>query len=239
MNVTTLSRSVFTSAIAGLLAVMLLLTSYFVLEPVVSRAQSANEVFTVQQTITAEISFVASTSVNNMAPNLSGVTGGYSTGTAQAAVITNNQTGFNMVINFGTSTQTNDAMRGDTNDGYISDYNLGATTTPNFLFSDPTAGSEAVFAYTVNASNTADIASDFRDNGTNCGAGSGYTANRCWMAPSTTAFATIINRSTATPSGSGSTTTVQFKVAVPSNPNPALPNDTYTATVTLTATVNP
>lgn len=238
MNVTTITRSVWTAALAGVLALLLLLLSYFILEPVVSRAQ-ATEIFTVQQSITAEISFVASTSVNNMAPSISGVSGGYSTGTAQAAVLTNNQTGYNLTIEFGSSTQVNDAMQGDTNGGYISDYDLGATTTPNFTFTDPSAGGESVFAYTVNASDTTDIASGFLDNGTNCGAGSSYTANRCWMAPSTTNAYTIIDRSSATPTGSGSTSTVQFKVAVPSNPNPALPNDTYTATVTLTASVNP
>lgn len=239
MNITQLSISIWTAALAGALAVLLVLTSYFILEPVVSRAQSANEIFTVQQTITTEISFVASTSVNNMAPALSGVTGGYATGTAQAAVLTNNQTGFNMTIDFGSTTQTNDAMQGDTNGGYISNFDIGATTTPLYTFDDPLASQAAEFAYTVNASDTADIHSNFLSNGTNCGIeGGSYEANNCWMAPSTTNAYLIIDRDTATPSGSGSTTTVQFKVAVPSNPNPALPNDTYTATVTLTASVN-
>lgn len=239
MNSTHIINSTWSAFVAAVLAVLLILLSYFVLEPIVGRAST--EVFTVTQEITAEISFSASTTDVTMSPSLSGVTGGYASGTAQALVLTNNATGYNMDIRFGTSTSHTVAkMLGATNGGYINDYSLAGapTTSPDFTFSIGGAGTPGEFAYTVTASDSGDVDANFLDNGTNCGqAGGSMTTNRCWMTPSSTDYR-IIDRSTATPDSS-STSTIQFLVAVPNSPNPALPNDFYTATVTLTASVNP
>lgn len=232
-----IGNSVVSSLVASALLVALVMVSFFALEPVVTRAQldEANETFNVNQTITAEISFAASTTDVTMSPNLNGLTGGYSTGTAVARVLTNNTSGYNMTIIFSGT----DAMQGIANGGSIADYTLGsATTAPDYQFSIGGAGTQGEFAYTILASTTADVDGSFLDNNTNCDVTGGtYEVNKCWMTPSTTAFQ-IIDRSTATPL-SGATTSVRFKVAIPTNPNPAIPNDTYRATVTLTATVNP
>lgn len=239
MDVAYLIRSIWTSAIAASLTVLLIMLSYFILEPVVSRAQT--DVFEVSQVIVSEISFAASTSDVTMAPNINGLTGGYASGSTQARVRTNNSTGYELRIRFGTTTGvTNNIMWGDVNNGSIGNYTPTAPGTPDYNFSDPTSGSASKFAFTVRASTSDDVTGSFEHNGSNaCGSESGgsFTANHCWMAPTTTAFL-IVDSSAATPD-SGATSTIQFKVAVPNSPNPALPNDTYVATVTLTAITNP
>lgn len=239
MNVSHFINSVWASAVAASLAILLLLLSYFILEPVVSRAQS--DVFEVSQTIISELSFAASTSDVVMSPSINGLTGGYASGSTQARIRTNNSTGYELRIRFGTSTGvTNNIMWGDVNNGSIGNYAPTAPGTPDYNFSDPTSGTPSKFAFTVLASTSDDVTGSFEDNGSNtCGseAGGSFTVGRCWMAPTTTAFQ-IIDSSAATPD-SGATSTIQFKVAVPSSPNPALPNDIYVATVTLTAVTNP
>ena len=212
------------NALMFTIAVMTIFTlSFMVLEPTVSRAQT--NTFTVKQTITAEISFLATSSAVTMVGNLAGITGGNATATTQVVVQTNSAGGYNMTLSFSGTP----AMRGDAtgNTGIV---NYGTTTVPTFNFF---ASSSAVFAYRVSASNTPDVAQAFLNNGTACNTGSASTANTCWMGPSTTAM-TIINRTVA--ATTSATTTLQFRVNVPSNPSPALQSDTYTATATLTAT---
>lgn len=243
MELQYITRTLIGSLVASVTIVALAAATFMAFEPVISIAQTS-ETFTVQQTITSEISFVASTSVNNLAPGIAGQTGGYATGTAQVAVLTNDSNGYNMTIRFGTSTAHEVAkMRGDVTSSFINDYTLAtATTTPDYVWQDNGTGQAGEFGFTVNASDTTDIHQNFFDNNTNCGIasanGGSYEANRCWMEPTSTAY-TIIDRGTATPAGSGATTTIQFKVAVPGNPSPTLQDDTYTATVTITATANP
>jgi hypothetical protein len=53
------------------------------------------------------------------------------------------------------------------------------------------------------------------------------------MGATSTSNYRIINRST--PAGEGATTSMTFRVQVPSSPSPALDEDFYTATATLTA----
>jgi len=238
MNISHLTRSIGASIVAASLALLMILLSYFIFEPVVSRAQT--DVFEVSQLIVSEISFVASTTDVVMSPSINGLTGGFASGTTQARVRTNNSTGYTMDIRFGTTSGVvNDIMWGDVNNGSIGNYDPASPGTPDFNFSDPASGNESVFAFTVNASTSDDVTGAFEDDGSTCGseAGGNFTAGRCWMAPTTTNF-TIINSSSATPD-SGATSTIRFKVAVPNNANPVVPNDTYVATVTLTATTNP
>lgn len=131
-----------------------------------------------------------------------------------------------MDISFGSSSP---AMVGNTTAGTgIRDY-AASTTGATFAF---VASTSAVFAYTVSASNTPDVAQAFRDNGTICGTGAGDVANACWRGPTTTAVR-IVSRSTS--AATGATTSIQFKVNVPNNPSPSVNADTYTATATLTA----
>ncbi len=200
-----------------------------VLEPTLGRAAAtANDTFLITQEITDEISFLVPAADVTMVGPIQGVTGGYATGTTYAVVRSNSNSGYTMDISFSNAP----AMRGNTTFSTgIRDYATSSSMMqPSFTF---VASSAAQFGYTVAASTTSDLDPSFQNDGSTCNAGSGYTANRCWMTPSTTAYR-IINRSTSAPSGA--TTTLTFHINVPSNPSPALDEDFYTATATLTAT---
>ena len=205
-------------------AVTVLTLSFMILEPTVSRAQASNT-FAVRQTITAEISFLATSSAVTMNGSIAGITGGNATGTTQVVVQTNSAGGYNMTLAFSGTP----AMRGDAtaNTGIV---NYGTTSVPTYNFF---ASSSAVFAFNVSASNSPDVATAFKNNGTVCNSGATVSLANCWMGPSTTPMV-IINRTVA--ATTSATTTLQFRVNVPNNPNPALQSDTYTATATLTAT---
>lgn len=216
------------ASIAALTIASLLVASYVLVEPTMGRAAAtASEVFTITQEITDEISFQAVTDVT-MVSSIQGVTGGYATGTTYAVVRSNSNSGYTMDIAFANSP----AMRGSsTLSTAIRNFATSSTQTqPSFIF---VASTSSQFGYTVAASTTSDLDPSFLNDGTNCNAGAGYTANRCWMTPSTTNYR-IIDRDTA--ANDGATTTLTFHIQVPNNPSPALEEDFYIATATLTAT---
>ncbi len=220
--------------LAAVLALVLLLLSFFMLEPTVGRAAVDTEQFIVSQSITSEISFLTAVADVSMSPSLGGIAGGTANGQTQVIVNTNNTTGYNMTINFASSSYGTDAMNRNGGGGYIDDYTNSSSTVPDYTF---TAETYAQFAYAVQGSTTADVDQTFKSNGSNtCNTGSTNTAGTCWMRPSTT-NERIVNRTTST-AASGATTTIQFRINVPSNPSPAVPTGTYTATATLTATTN-
>jgi hypothetical protein len=226
-KIITTSQYAFAYAIGSILIVTILFS--LVLEPTLGRAAAtANDTFLITQEITDEISFLVPAADVTMVGPIQGVTGGYATGTTYAVVRSNSNSGYTMDISFSNAP----AMRGNTTFSTgIRDFATSSTMTqPSFTF---VASSAAQFGYTVAASTTSDLDPSFLNDGSTCNAGAGYTAGRCWMTPSTTAYR-IINRSTSAPSGA--TTTLTFHVMVPSNPSPALDEDFYTATATLTAT---
>lgn len=202
--------------------VLLFAMAFILLEPVITTAQT--DQFTITQVVTAELSFVASTTDVTMAGTLAGITGGNATGTTQVVVLTNNTNGYAMDIAFSNTP----AMRGNVS-GSTGIRNYGSTTEPTYLFFGSTS---AQFAYTVNSSTTADIDQSFKNNGTACNTGASYTANTCWMGATSTSNFRIISRNTA--ATTSATSTIQFKVNIPNNPSPAVNSDTYTATATLT-----
>ncbi len=195
--------------------------------------QAIGDQFTITQSVTAEISFITTAANVSMSGAIAGLTGGTATGNTQVAVLTNNAAGYNMTIQASSSP----AMQGDSQGGYISDYTPGTPTLPDFAFS--VGANTGEFAYTVSASSTADLDQSFKDDTVACGTGSSDTGGQasCWLNVSTTPE-TIINRSSAT-LATGATTTIYFQVQITANPSPAIPQDTYTATTTLTAVTNP
>ena len=223
-------------ALGSTVAVALVLAlGFLILEPTVSRA--ITDEFTVTQTISGAISFQQTANDLTMDGALDGITGGTSYGTTTVRVRTNNATGYNMTIQFASTT----AMGRIGDGGRINNYLYGSTTT-TYPAGFSTAPANAQFGFSVNASTTADISPVFTHSGALCGTGNNgsFTVNNCWRGASTSdeTFETqLINRSGPT-TGSGSTSTVQFRVTIPPNPTPAVANGTYRATATLTALDN-
>ncbi len=230
-----LQRShLFPAVLAGLIATTLVLASYFLFEPQVMIAQDSDvDTFTVRQQILGEIAFVTTATDVAMTPNISGLTGGISNGTATVAVRANNPTGYNMTIRFSSSTAMN---REGSGGGFISNYTPVTPGTPDLAFAIPTGTAE--FAYSVFPTDADDSVALFEVN-TTCNNGAGTpTAGSCWynVPDASSTAVTIINRPDATVGSA--TTTLTFKVGVDANPIPALPTGFYTATATLTATEN-
>lgn len=215
------------SLVATILSLVLIAMSFFAFEPKVGLAVDSGP-FTITQTIGDEISFLVHATNTSLTGPLNGITGGTGNGTTTVAVQTNSATGYTMSIAF-YNNGTDNAMLGDST-ASESILDLPATSSePGFTFD--TSSTSAVFGYTVSADNSSDLDASFKDNGSACNTGSGYTYDRCWMEPQTSSFQ-IINRST---SATSATTTINFRVYVPNSPSPALVADTYTATATLTA----
>lgn len=217
---------------------VLCMATFFTFEPVIGQSATATEVFTVTQTVSGAISFLASTTPVTMIGTLDGLSGGTSYGTTTSRVRTNNVTGYNMTIKFASTSP----MIRNGGGGYITTY-VYSTNTTNYPSGFDVTPSNAQFGFSANASNTSEISAIFKGNGTTlCGStnGSSFVINNCWRgASSTDAAATtqVILSSAPTPA-SGSTTTVQFRITIPNNPTPVVADGTYTATATLTATDN-
>jgi hypothetical protein len=217
----------------GVIGTLILAVVFITIEPAVSLGATATSQFTISQTVTAEIAFATTASNVIMSPTLGGITGGTSNGATSVAVKTNNLTGYNMTIMASTSS----GMQGvASSTNFIPAYISTVPGVPDYTFSSET--NSAGFGYAVNATTSTDVAQLFRSAGsTPCNTGAVTSSSACWLAATTTAV-TIINRSTPTPS-TGATTTLSFRVVIGANPSPVIPNDTYVATTTLTATTNP
>lgn len=233
-NTTRLFNSAHTAFVAAVFVIAIGALSFFTIEPSVGR--SAVEVFEVHQTISGAISFLASTTDITMVGTLDGLTGGTSYGTTTARVRTNNSSGYQMVITFASTAP----MVRDSGTGYIStyQYSTGTASYPSGF----AAAVNAQIGFTVNASNTTDISPVFTHNGSVCGTSNNgsFSINNCWRGASSTnvAASTQLILTNAPTPASGSTSTVQFRITIPNNPNPVVPDGTYTATATLTATDN-
>ncbi|MBY0538614.1 hypothetical protein K2P47_04430 [Patescibacteria group bacterium] len=224
----TLTVTIKQAFVTALIAMVISAVSFGILEPALGHAQT--DEFLVTQTITSEISFVASTSDVVMTPNLQSLTGGTSLGTTTVVIRTNDNDGYNLTIHFSSTT----AMARNGGGGVINNY--VATATPDFAYN--TGQVFGQLAYRVTGAQAADVDPTFRDNGAACGTGGGNTYGACWMGPETAGNAEmIINRASSTPGG-GSTTTLNFRVTIPANPNPTIPDGVYVATSTLTAVTN-
>lgn len=214
------------------ISVVFLALCLAVFEPVISRA--ATDEFIVTQEITDEVSFTVPANDVALSPSIPGITGGTANGSTAVAIATNSASGYTLDISFSTTT----AMQGNTTTGYINNYTPSSPGVPDFTFAIGGSGTPGEFAFTATTSEaaaTSGLDGSFLDNGAACNTGSNMTNDRCWLNPSTT-DERIISRTSVT-SASGATTTLQFRVSVPSSPNPLIPGDTYTATATLTATV--
>lgn len=209
---------------------IVVLGSFAILEPNVTNALSTTA--TVSQTVYTEIAFATPASDIVLSPNIDTSLGGVASGQTQVVVRTNDHLGYSMTITASSSL----GMIGVASTTHsIPSYVSAVAGVPDFTFTTPS--NKAYFGYTAEASSTSDLATAFKDNAGVCNAVGGIdTADSCWIGVDTTPY-TVINRTSETLL-SGATTTLKFRVAITANPVPALPDDSYVATTTLTATAN-
>ncbi len=166
--------------------------------------------------------YIAITSVSDvvMSPNIGGVTGGTSNGSAVVTVITDSPSGYELSIKASSSP----ALVSGANS--FADY-TPAGANPDFTFSIAASASE--FAFTPEGSH---IVQKFKDNGSNtCNVDTTDTADACWYNLSTANE--VISRSTSPNHPSGTATTLKFRAQ--SGTAHLQPEGVYLATTTVTA----
>ena len=223
-----MKKTISLTAIAGLL----LMGGFWFLEPTLITAADDDDIITVTQAVTSEISISNELDVtmNASIPGVTGnpIPGDYRTGTTTWTVITTNATGFILKLKAG-------AAPAMVLDGtyHFNDYSP-AGAVPDYDWTLPAAG-EAEFGFTVEAATLADNVAMFKDNGADTcgGAGAVQTVNKCWW-NFTAIDQTVINRATETLSG-GQAEVVKF--ATQSNAK-FLKEGNYVATITATASEN-
>jgi hypothetical protein len=171
-----------------------------------------------QQNLEETFISISSPSDINLA-NINGVTGGFSTSSADWLVTTNNNAGYALSIKASTSPALVSNL--DQFDDYAP-----SGSDPDFDFSIDS--STAAFGFSPSG---ADIVDFFRDNGSICNTGAGDTPEKCWDGFSTTP--STISQSNASNDPMGSITTVNFRAE--SGNNNLLIAGTYSATITVTA----
>lgn len=236
MNLQRLQPTV--SAVNALVAAVtisaVLLATFLVIEPTVSRAQADTATFTITQQITDESSFLVNPTDVYMVGSINGVSGGQATGTTQFVVQSNNATGYYVEIAFFDNVGQYAMIGTSSGSEAIRDYGGDVAGEPSYGF---TASTAAQFAYTVTATSTTDLDQSFLNNSAgaanacNSLGGSQYPAGPyCWKSPATAAYR-IIDRSTS--AITGATSTITFRVNVPSGASPVPEAENYVATATL------
>ncbi|MDD2732000.1 MAG: hypothetical protein PHI53_02275 [Candidatus Pacebacteria bacterium] len=165
-----------------------------------------------------------------MLPNILGMTGGTATGEASWTVLTDNPAGYSMVI----SASSSPALVGQSQGDSLSDYTPTNSGTPDFNWS--VADDSAEFGFTAEGS---DIVKRFKDSAGVCDIDDLDTSNSCWYNFSTSNLTISDSSLPNHPAGTG--TTVKFKAqlynedGVPNSGSGMLLEDTYQATITVTA----
>lgn len=155
-----------------------------------------------------------------MSPDLGGVTGGASSGSAVWTVTTDSPAGYFLTV----KASTTPALKSGSNS--FADYTL-AGANPDYTWSVVSSDSEFGFSPEGN-----DIVQKYKDNGSLCNAGLNDTADKCWSFFSTTAETISSASSGNHPNG----TAITIKMQAESGSSHLQPEGAYTATVTVTAT---
>jgi hypothetical protein len=205
---------------------------FVLLEPAIGRgATTVSSQFIISQTINSELAFSTPASSVIPSPSLGGLTGGTSNGGTQFIITAGSSSGYSITL---TASSSLGMIGNASSTNYIPAYATSSSFAADFNFNVPT--NKAYFGYTVEASTTADLTQLFKNTGSVCGTGSTDTLDACWVGATSTPLL-IINRGGPT-LASGATTTLKFRVMIMPNPVPVIPDDTYVATTTLTATSN-
>lgn len=214
------------SALWASFATVLVLTLVITLaEPMVAHG---DQVFTIDQEITGELSFLTDPGDVVMDTALTGITANSSFGTSTFNVSTNNLLGYTVDIKFSTGT----AMQATATDDVIPNYDTG---DGNGDYDMSVGAGEAFFAYSVyNETTPLDVDPSFEDNGSNsCGGGGSATYGKCWYNQTDASTDVRIIDASSNTAASGATSSVLFQVQVGNNSGVA--TGWYRATATLTA----
>jgi hypothetical protein len=227
------SRALASLVREGVSILCIALALFVLAEPAISSgATTASSQFTISQTINSELAFSTPASAVTLSPSLGGLTGGTSNGGTQFIITAGSSSGYSVTL---TASSSLGMIGNASSTNYIPAYATSSSFAADYVFNVP--ANKAYFGYTVEASTTADLTQLFKDNSSGaCGTGSNDTADACWVGATSTPLL-IINRGGPT-AASGATTTLKFRVKIMPNPVPVIPDDTYIATTTLTATSN-
>lgn len=209
---------------ASVAAMVVLTLTISLAEPMVAHG---DQIFTVDQEVTGEVSFLTDPGDVVMDTALTGITAGTSYGTSTFNVSTNNAAGYTVSIAFSTTT----AMHSTSSTSTIPNYDTGdANGDYDMVVSD----GEAFFAYSVyNQTTPGDVHARFLNNTTDCSSGSTATLWKCWYNQAdASSTVTIIDANNET-AASGATSTVTFQVQFGNNSG--IETGWYRATATLTA----
>lgn len=214
--------------ISTLILNILMFSGYIFLEP--QEVSALEDQITVTQSVTAEITITSPANVT-MSPSIVGITGNPdspSAGYAQWTIVTSNSTGFTATFK-ASSTD----MVGDSQGDQIDKYTEATAGVPDYTWTVPSGSAE--FGYNATTTTAADLDVSFKSaaGSSPCNVGTVMTNDQCWLSASTSPE-TLINRTSETTSG-GVILGIKFQVEID---NHFVPEDTYTATTTVTATVN-
>ena len=170
-----------------------------------------------QQMQLVSLSLTAAADVS-MSPALGGLTGGESNGSTTVIATTDAPSGYQLSI----EAENNPAMQSGANT--IADYSPSGVD-PDRVFQ--TDSNEAHLAFSPYGD---DIPDRFKDDDTDCNAGTNNTAGECWDGLST--VSQVIAQSSNANQPDGATTTIYFRVGV--GGEAAQAPGLYTATTTLT-----
>lgn len=187
---------------------------------------------TVQLTVANEAT-VSAPGTLTLSGTINGISGGVASGTAAFGVLSASNVGFTMSVH---ASQTN-ALVG-TGTYNFSDYAPAVAGSPDFTWVSPIAGSSA-FGFAVLADAVGSANQKWRYTTTapcNVSGGTGNAVSNCWYGFNSTADIQVVNN-TAGFHSTLSTETLNFeaehKQGSGSN-NVAIPEGTYTATITVT-----
>jgi len=154
-----------------------------------------------------------------MSPNIDGINGATSTGSASWTVTTENPAGYSLFI----KSSQSPALQSSSDS--FADYTPSLASMPDLNWI--VGATAAEFGYTVEGTDTHNT---FKDNGTSCGTGSGNGTDTCWLGFSTT-DREIARRSSG--AASGVVTTVKFKAEL--GADKTIAPASYSAEITATA----
>lgn len=208
---------------AALLVIFSVLFSSF--EQGLVLAASSGQV-TARQQVTAEISLTVASNALNLSPAIPGLTGGTGEASDVVTIITNNNTGYTVTLQASSTAGVNGAMVGESQGGYFNDY--GSASPQTWVNTNSGGVSQFGFGVTNGTLSSTNSATGY---------GSCSGVEDCWAKAPTTTPITIVNVNSET-LAAGDTFTLKFRAHIPANSNPLVPEDYYTATTTLTATIN-